>query len=105
MICFLGKIQLYLECISGTLESSRCIEWLSEDTFISHNIIKRVWPASQRDAVFWSHIRHVITEDEEDPDIWIVVNYSTDHPSTPVSVIYNKFFFKDIEKSESRFTE
>ncbi|CAE1292316.1 COL4A3BP [Acanthosepion pharaonis] len=68
----------------GTLESSRCIEWLSEDTFISHNIIKRVWPASQRDAVFWSHIRHVINEDEEEPDTWIVVNYSTDHPTVPV---------------------
>lgn len=68
----------------GTLESSRCIEWLSEDTFISHNVIKRVWPASQRDAVFWSHIRHVINEDEEAPDTWIVVNYSTDHPTVPI---------------------
>eukprot|EP00106_Octopus_bimaculoides_P013480 XP_014780922.1 PREDICTED: collagen type IV alpha-3-binding protein-like [Octopus bimaculoides] len=67
----------------GTLESTRCIEWLSEDTFISHNVIKRVWPASQRDALFWSHIRHVISDDEEKPDLWIVVNYSTDHPSVP----------------------
>ncbi|XP_029649707.1 ceramide transfer protein isoform X3 [Octopus sinensis] len=67
----------------GTLESTRCIEWLSEDTFVSHNVIKRVWPASQRDALFWSHIRHVISDDEEKPDLWIVVNYSTDHPSVP----------------------
>lgn len=71
--------------LPGTLESTRCIEWLSEDTFISHNVIKRVWPASQRDALFWSHIRHVISDDEEKPDLWIVVNYSTDNPSVPVS--------------------
>ena len=86
-----------MNCISGTLESSRCIEWLSEDTFISHNIIKRVWPASQRDAVFWSHIRHVINEDEEEEaDTWIVVNYSTDHPAVPVSVPYGNFLIKNV---------
>lgn len=68
-----------------TLESSRAIEWWSEDTFISHNIIKRVWPASQRDAVFWSHIRHVDGETDEDPDRWIVVNYSTDSEQIPTN--------------------
>ncbi|KAJ8304153.1 hypothetical protein KUTeg_017736 [Tegillarca granosa] len=76
-----------------TLESSQALEWWSEDTFISHNIIKRVWPASQRDAVFWSHIRHVDGETDEDPDRWIVVNYSTDSEQIPnnkyVRVIMN----------------
>ncbi|KAL3867074.1 hypothetical protein ACJMK2_044307 [Sinanodonta woodiana] len=67
----------------ATLESSDVVEWLSEDTFICHNVIKRVWPASQRDAVFWTHIRHVPGESDEEPDVWIVVNYSTDHKSVP----------------------
>ncbi|XP_064607533.1 ceramide transfer protein-like [Liolophura sinensis] len=67
----------------GTIDSSEVVEWLSEDTNICHNVIKRVWPASQRDAVFWSHIRHVPSMDDEGPDRWIVVNYSTDHPSAP----------------------
>ncbi|KAL5004461.1 hypothetical protein ScPMuIL_017917 [Solemya velum] len=71
-----------------TLDSSDAIEWLSEDTFVSHNVLKRVWPASTRDAVFWSHIRHVGGESDEDPNRWIVVNYSCDHPKIPVS---NKF--------------
>lgn len=67
----------------GTLDSSEVVEWLSEDSFISHNVIKRVWPASQRDAVFWSHIRHVQGETDEEPDLWIVVNYSIDHDAVP----------------------
>ncbi|KAK7492548.1 hypothetical protein BaRGS_00016214 [Batillaria attramentaria] len=67
----------------ATLESTRIVEWLSDDTFINNNVIKRVWPASQRDACFWSHIRHIPAENDEGSDNWIVVNYSTDHPSCP----------------------
>lgn len=62
-----------------------CTDWLAEDTFVSHNVIKRVWPASQRDALFWSHLRHVTGSNDEDPDRWIVVNYSTEDPKVPVS--------------------
>lgn len=71
---------------SATLESTRIVEWLSDDTFINNNVIKRVWPASQRDACFWSHIRHITANSDEGPDSWIVVNYSTDHSNCPVSV-------------------
>ncbi|XP_041373633.1 ceramide transfer protein-like [Gigantopelta aegis] len=67
----------------ATLETCKMVEWLSEDTLISNNIIKRVWPASQRDALFWSHIRHINAEHEDEHDSWIVVNYSTDHPNCP----------------------
>ena len=68
-----------------TLDSTVAVEWPSEDTVILHNVIKRVWPASQRDALFWSHKRHIPGESEETPDRWIVVNYSTNHPRVPVS--------------------
>nr|KAG5703629.1 hypothetical protein BaRGS_002503 [Batillaria attramentaria] len=37
----------------------------------------------KRDACFWSHIRHIPAENDEGSDNWIVVNYSTDHPSCP----------------------
>ncbi|XP_070173383.1 ceramide transfer protein-like isoform X2 [Littorina saxatilis] len=67
----------------ATLESTQAVEWLSDDTFINNNVIKRVWPASQRDACFWSHIRHITADNDEGPDKWIVVNYSCDHPSCP----------------------
>uniref|UniRef100_A0A0B6ZVZ5 Ceramide transfer protein n=1 Tax=Arion vulgaris TaxID=1028688 RepID=A0A0B6ZVZ5_9EUPU len=64
----------------ATLDHSHVVEWLSDDTFVSNNVIKRVWPASQRDALFWSHIRHVSKSNDEGPDCWIVVNYSCEHP-------------------------
>lgn len=67
----------------ATIDSSNVVEWLSEDTFICHNVIKRVWPASQRDALFWTHIRHVQGDTDEEPDLYIVVNYSTDHDTIP----------------------
>lgn len=71
--------------LSATLEQCRTVEWLSEDTLICNNVIKRVWPASQRDALFWSHIRNIQGENEDSPDSWIVVNYSCDHPNCGVS--------------------
>ncbi|CAG5128563.1 unnamed protein product [Candidula unifasciata] len=64
----------------ATLDHSNLVEWLSDDTFVSHNVVKRVWPASQRDACFWSHIRHMSKSNDEGPDSWIVVNYSCEHP-------------------------
>ncbi|CAG5127022.1 unnamed protein product [Candidula unifasciata] len=64
----------------ATLDNCHVVEWLSDDTFVSNNVIKRVWPASQRDALFWSHIRHVSKRNDEGPDCWIVVNYSCEHP-------------------------
>lgn len=78
LICFL---------ISVTLESTIAVEWPSEDTCVLHNVIKRVWPASQRDALFWSHKRHLQEDSDDKPDRWIVVNYSTSHPKVPVSYI------------------
>ena len=63
----------------GTLESSNVIEWLSKDTLITHQVHKRIWPATQRDSLFWSTIRHCPAEDDEGPDYWLVVNHSTDH--------------------------
>ncbi len=73
----------------GTLDSSRMIEAMSDDTLIFHQTHKRVWPSAQRDTCFWSHIRSV--EKKPDPNSttklypdWIVVNYSTEHPLAPV---------------------
>ena len=54
------------------------IESLSDDTLIFHQVVKKVWPAAQRDSCFWSHIRAVDREDPDNPyPDWIVVNYST----------------------------
>ena len=76
----------------GTLDSSRVVEVLADDTLIFHQLYKRVWPAAQRDTCFWSHIRSVPKEKKVDQDgyetypDWIVVNYSTEHEKAPVSI-------------------
>lgn len=84
-----------------TLESMKVVEAINKDTLIFHQIHKRIWPAAQRDAVFWSHIRMVeepkaslLSKDDTSPvncpdiklhNVWIVCNDSTDKPNIPVS--------------------
>lgn len=69
----------------GTLDTTNTLDAISDDTVITHQVHKRVWPTTQRDALFWSHIRHIPSKDKNSPDMWIVCNYSTEHDSTPVS--------------------
>jgi START domain. len=62
------------------------IETVADDTLVFLQVHKRIWPASQRDSLFWSHMRQV--PDHNDPDghdIWIVCNHSTDNRDFPVS--------------------
>ncbi|XP_076751697.1 ceramide transfer protein [Xylocopa sonorina] len=68
----------------ATLEDMTVVENISKDTLIFLQTHKRIWPASQRDALFWSHIRQV--SDDQDPDaqdLWIVCNHSTEHSNYP----------------------
>ena len=104
----------------GTLDSTSVVEWLSKDTNVSYQVYKRVWPATQRESLFWSTIRHCPAEDEEGPDYWIVTNHSTEHPDAPVSqhpfvvtlqrlctwamyVLYTYFFICDFLRAEQRW--
>lgn len=63
----------------ATLESSKVVEKLADDTLIFHQVVKRVWPSAQRDSCFWSHIRPFETNQQNGIKSWIVVNYSTEH--------------------------
>lgn len=83
-----------------TLESMKLLEEINKDTLVLHQIHKRIWPAAQRDAVFWSHIRKVeepkasnLSLDDINPynrpdlkldNIWMVCNNSTDKPEVPL---------------------
>ena len=72
------QIQAFFIC-AVTLEQMTILEKISDDTIVFLQIHKRVWPATQRDALFWSHIREV--PDSSDPNaqnIWIVCNHSAD---------------------------
>ncbi|XP_015792902.1 collagen type IV alpha-3-binding protein [Tetranychus urticae] len=97
----------------NTLESMKVVEEINPNTLVFHQIHKRVWPAAQRDAVFWSHIRKLnpsqlspspastlssssstsstftlpspSSSEKRDPDdIWIVCNNSTDRSDIPL---------------------
>lgn len=47
-----------------------------------------MWPASQRDVLYLSAIRKIPAMTENDPETWIVCNFSVDHDSAPVSALY-----------------
>lgn len=67
------------------------IETIADDTLVFLQVHKRIWPASQRDSLFWSHMRQVPDcNDPDGHDIWIVCNHSTDNPDFPVSSLYSQ---------------
>lgn len=50
---------------------------------------QRVWPASQRDVLYLSAIRKIMATNENDPDTWLVCNFSVDHNNAPVRWQHN----------------
>uniref|UniRef100_A0A671QVN3 Collagen type IV alpha-3-binding protein n=1 Tax=Sinocyclocheilus anshuiensis TaxID=1608454 RepID=A0A671QVN3_9TELE len=66
-----------------TVESFQVVETLSDKAVIIHQTHKRVWPASQRDVLYISVIRKILSTNENDPDTWLVCNFSVDHDGYP----------------------
>lgn len=67
-----------------TVETMKVVDSISDDCLIFHQVHKRVWPAAQRDAVFWSHMRCVHDGQNEDAhDVWMVCNNSTEYVDIP----------------------
>ncbi|XP_072038736.1 ceramide transfer protein-like [Amphiura filiformis] len=66
----------------ATIDFSNTLEVLGPDTVLSHQLMKRVWPATARDTCFASHIRKLDLNSKGMNDVGstIVVNFSTDHP-------------------------
>ncbi len=46
-----------------------------------------MWPASQRDVLYMSSIRKIIANNENDPDTWLVCNFSVEHENAQVSLV------------------
>uniref|UniRef100_A0A3Q3LYX5 Ceramide transfer protein n=1 Tax=Mastacembelus armatus TaxID=205130 RepID=A0A3Q3LYX5_9TELE len=67
-----------------TIENFNVVETLSDNAIIVYQTHKRVWPASQRDVLYLSAIRKVLATNENDPDTWLVCNFSVDHENAPV---------------------
>uniref|UniRef100_A0A8D3DG14 Ceramide transfer protein n=1 Tax=Scophthalmus maximus TaxID=52904 RepID=A0A8D3DG14_SCOMX len=62
-----------------TIENFNVVETLSDNATIVYQTHKRVWPASQRDVLYLSAIRKIMATNENDPDTWLVCNFSVDH--------------------------
>ncbi|XP_038590464.1 ceramide transfer protein isoform X1 [Micropterus salmoides] len=62
-----------------TIENFNVVETLSDNATIVYQTHKRVWPASQRDVLYLSAMRKVLANNENDPDTWLVCNFSVDH--------------------------
>uniref|UniRef100_A0A3Q0T6F6 Ceramide transporter 1a n=1 Tax=Amphilophus citrinellus TaxID=61819 RepID=A0A3Q0T6F6_AMPCI len=62
-----------------TIENFHVVEKLSDNAIIVYQTHKRVWPASQRDVLYLSAIRMIPPRNENDPDTWLVCNFSVDH--------------------------
>ncbi|NXA28581.1 C43BP protein, partial [Ibidorhyncha struthersii] len=68
-----------------TIENFHVVENLADNAIIIYQMHKRVWPASQRDVLYLSAIRKIPAFSENDPETWIVCNFSVEHDSAPVS--------------------
>uniref|UniRef100_A0A8C9SRV7 Ceramide transfer protein n=1 Tax=Scleropages formosus TaxID=113540 RepID=A0A8C9SRV7_SCLFO len=66
-----------------TIENFNVVETLSDNAIIIYQTHKRVWPASQRDVLYLSAIRKIVANNENDPDTWLVCNFSVDHENNP----------------------
>uniref|UniRef100_A0A8C2X1E2 Ceramide transfer protein n=1 Tax=Cyclopterus lumpus TaxID=8103 RepID=A0A8C2X1E2_CYCLU len=62
-----------------TIENFNVVETVSDNAVIVYQTHKRVWPASQRDVLYLSAIRKILATNENDPDTWLVCNFSVDH--------------------------
>ncbi|XP_051924390.1 ceramide transfer protein-like isoform X3 [Hippocampus zosterae] len=68
-----------------TIENFNVVETLSDNAIIVYQTHKRVWPASQRDVLYLSAIRKILATNENDPDTWLVCNFSVDHENAAPS--------------------
>uniref|UniRef100_A0AAR2LKD4 Ceramide transfer protein n=1 Tax=Pygocentrus nattereri TaxID=42514 RepID=A0AAR2LKD4_PYGNA len=66
-----------------TVEHFNVVETLSDTAVIIYQTLKRVWPASQRDILYLSVIRKILSTNENEPNTWLVCNFSVDHDSYP----------------------
>lgn len=71
----------------GMLESVDVVETLAEDTIIFHQLHKRVWPSTQRETLYCSHMCTLTNAPVQENMVghtWMVCNFSMDHDKIPV---------------------
>ncbi|XP_044000151.1 ceramide transfer protein-like isoform X2 [Gambusia affinis] len=78
-VCHYFWDTMYRNDWETTIENFNVVERLSDNAAIIYQTHKRVWPASQRDVLYLSAMRKILTNNENDPDTWLVCNFSVDH--------------------------
>lgn len=72
----------------GMVETVEVVETLAEDTLVFHQLHKRVWPSTQRETLFCSHmctLTNAPCPDNMVGHTLMVCNFSMDHDKVPVS--------------------
>ncbi|XP_023193571.1 collagen type IV alpha-3-binding protein-like isoform X3 [Xiphophorus maculatus] len=78
-VCHYFWDTMYRNDWETTIENFNVVERLSDSAAIIYQTHKRVWPASQRDVLYLSSMRKILANNENDPDTWLVCNFSVDH--------------------------
>lgn len=69
------------------------VDKLDENTVVLHQLHKKVWPAAQRESLFWSRFENVTDQCENDAiDAFVVCNHNVERDDVPVS-FYFEFTF------------
>jgi collagen type IV alpha-3-binding protein len=62
------------------------VETIDPNTIVLHQLHKKVWPAAQRESLFWSHLEEISDQKEDDAfDAWIVCNHNIDRDDVPLT--------------------
>lgn len=76
---------LFFPSTTATIENVTIVERISPDAIIFLQTHKRIWPANQRDALFWSHMRKTHDKDPSAHDEWLVCNHSIELEAYPAN--------------------
>ncbi|VDD93036.1 unnamed protein product [Enterobius vermicularis] len=101
----------YKEEWDETIDKMNVVETISSDTCVIHQVIlglltewfithefilalfkihKRIWPAAQRESLFWSHVRKLNSSKDSDAyDLYIVCNHDTQRADVPLTNLSN----------------
>ena len=76
------------------------VEKIDENTLILHQLHKKVWPAAQRESLFWTHLEDVGDQKDEDAlDAFVVCNHNVERDDVPVGLKVI-FFFSHFKVSQ-----
>ena len=67
------------------------VETLAEDSIVFHQLHKRVWPSTQRETLFCSHLCQLTNApcpENMAGHTWMVCNFSMEHDKVPVRSLF-----------------